>query len=116
MQNQAARNVRPHSAVILAALSALGLMVACLNPAISDEPPISESLAAIGSPDAGLPSLQASPDEGSPDEGSPDEASPDEASQDEASPDEASQDEASPDERSAARRRRDGRPPNGTRR
>ncbi len=45
--------------------SALGLAVACLNPAISDEPPISESMAAIGSPDAGLAAFEP-PEEESP--------------------------------------------------
>jgi hypothetical protein len=58
--------------------SALGLAVACLNPAISDEPPISESMAAIGSPDAGLAAFEP-PEEESPEEASPEE-SPEEAS------------------------------------
>jgi hypothetical protein len=76
MQIRTGRNLRRHSGVVvLAAFSALGLASACLNPAISDELPISESLAAIGSPDAGL--FEPSPDEASPDVASPDEPSPD---------------------------------------
>jgi hypothetical protein len=45
-----------------AAFGALGLASACLNPDISDEPPISESLAALDAPDAGGSALEEGPD------------------------------------------------------
>jgi hypothetical protein len=48
----------------------LGLAAACLNPAISDEPPVSETTLVLDSPDAGAPVVEA-PDESPPEPSMP---------------------------------------------
>jgi hypothetical protein len=59
------RRQRLRGSARLAILAALGLASACLNPEISDEPPISESEAALDAPDA--PDAGSSDDEQQPD-------------------------------------------------
>jgi hypothetical protein len=60
MRTRTGLNVRAHSGLVLATASALGLASACLNPAISDEPPRSESVAISDSADAGTQDLEPS--------------------------------------------------------
>jgi hypothetical protein len=58
MQTRKNRGVRPRTAVLLALATAFGLASACLNPDISDEPPLSERAAALDAPDAGTPTIE----------------------------------------------------------
>lgn len=59
MQTRTVRSTRPHRGVRRFLISGgLGLASACLNPDISDEPPISESAVAIDAPDAGAWALE----------------------------------------------------------